>query len=173
MNDDYEYEDEEYQPPSKSQIKREMQALQDLGARLTTLKRDQLDQLPISPELRHAIDQFSQLKSNEAIRRQRQFIGKVMRNENADDIQQVLERFDASSLEFTKTLHQLENWRDKLLSDDANCVTAFIEEYPETDIQSLRQLIRNTKKDKENGKNTGQYRKLFRFVKDTHERHRN
>lgn len=172
MSDEFEYDEEEYTGPSKSQIKREMQALQDLGAKLTTMRPDQLDQIPITPQLRQAIDQYNKLKAHEACRRQLQFIGKIMRHEDAEEIQQTLDRFDAGSIEFTKTLHQLESWRDRLLTGDNNTLTAFVDEYPQTNIQTLRQLIRNTNKDKENGKNTGQFKKLFRFIRETHDIHR-
>jgi ribosome-associated protein len=175
MSDEFEYDEyaeDESAAPSKSQIKRDMDALQDLGLKLTTLRPDQLDEFSISSQLRQAIDQYNKLKANEARRRQRQFIGKLMRHENADEIRQILDRFDAGSIELTQTLHQLENWRDQLLGDDNHCVTAFVEEYPDTDVQTLRQLIRNTRKDKENNKNTGQYKKLFRFIRDTHDAHR-
>lgn len=171
-DENFEYEEEEYLGPSKSQVKREMHALQALGLKLTKLREDQLIQIPLSDKLHIEILQYKKLKANEARRRQMQFIGKLMRSEDAEEIETRIEQFDSSSLEFAKTLHQLEKWRDNLLDGDNNTLTEFVNQYPQTDIQALRQLIRNTRKDRDNNKNTGQYKKLFRFIREVHDNHR-
>ncbi len=74
------WEDEEYLGPSKSSRKREAHSLQKLGERLTELRPDELDQLPLPERLREAIDEAKKLKQRGALHRQRQYIGKLMRD---------------------------------------------------------------------------------------------
>ena len=67
----------EYLGPSKSQLKREMHQLQDLGRRMLDLSNDQLNTLPISETLRAAIEESRRIRQNEARRRHLQYIGTV------------------------------------------------------------------------------------------------
>ncbi|ARU55960.1 hypothetical protein OLMES_1886 [Oleiphilus messinensis] len=168
MNNDFEsgqdWEDEEF--ISKSQVKREMVALQKLGERLVAMKSSALNEVPMSEELRAAIDHAQAINAKEAKRRQLQFIGKLMRREDADAISASIEQFDTSSERYARELHLLENWRERLLTDN-KALTEFLNEYPQVDIQALRNLIRAAQKDLKNGKNTGQQKKLFRLLKES------
>jgi len=166
----------DYQPPyddedldnvkSKSQVKREMEALQVLGQKLTELKAKQLTNMPISEDLRHAINEAHNITQREAKRRHLQFIGKLMRDEDAEAIQYALDEFDSSSQRFAQELHQLESWRDKLIKEGNDTLNEFIKEQTITiDVQHLRQLIRNAKKDLEKQKSTGSAKKLFQFLR--------
>ena len=105
-HDDFEDFPEE---KSKSQIKREMEALQALGLRLTELNSDQLDQVPMGESLGGAIREYQRLKKGEAKRRQMQYVGRVMRSIDEDDIEAIthaINRFDASQVEHTQRFHQ-------------------------------------------------------------------
>ncbi|MDX1452506.1 MAG: ribosome biogenesis factor YjgA [Oleiphilaceae bacterium] len=165
MSEDY-YDDDESEIKSKSQIKREMAALQEMGKQLCELKTSQLNEVPISASLREAIDLYNRVHQKEARRRQMQFIGKLMRNEDAEAIQDVLDRFDTSSRAHAQALHQVEAWREKLINGDNEDITAFVDEHPGVDIQQLRQWVRKAKKDNETGKNTGAAKKLFQFIRE-------
>ena len=159
---------------SKSQIKREMDALQAIGLRLTKLNKEQLDQVPMGETLDAAIREYQRLKIGEATRRQMQYIGRIMRTYDDDDseiiaeITRVINSFDASHVEHTQRFHHIENWRDRLLKEK-NALTDYLTQYPEADVQHLRQLIRNAQKEQSQEKNLGSVRKLFRYLREISE----
>ena len=153
------------EPKSKSQIKREMHALQDLGKRLTQLSAQQFAKVPLEPTLASAILEYNRLKSNSAKRRQMQYIGKLMRDIDVAAIEQAIALYDASTAIHARHFHQLEKWRERLL-DEPTALTEFLNQYPHADPQQLRQLIRNTQKDISHDKNLGHSRKLFRYLRE-------
>ncbi|TNE72142.1 MAG: DUF615 domain-containing protein [Gammaproteobacteria bacterium] len=160
------YDEEEF-GKSKSQLKREMQALQDLGKHMLDLSDDQLATLPISDTLRAAIVESRRIRQNEAKRRHLQYIGKVIRQEDdLDAIQRAIDAFDAGSEEHTRRHHLAERWRDRMVAEGDSAVGEFIGYCPDADIQHLRNLARNARKDQEKQKNTGQARKLFRYIRE-------
>lgn len=165
MNE-FEPEDEFEEIKSRTQIKREAEALQVLGKKLTELKPAQLKEVQVSEELLHAIHIYNNnITQREAMRRQMQYIGKLMRAEDADAIQAVLDRYDSSSKAFAQAIHLLEAWRTRLIDEGNNALTDFVKAYPKVDVQQLRQLVRNAKKDVKNEKNTGAAKKLFQFIR--------
>ncbi|HSG87708.1 MAG TPA: ribosome biogenesis factor YjgA [Pseudomonadales bacterium] len=157
--------DEEDLPPSKSQIKREMHALRDLGQRITELSKGQRAALPLSEAMRRALVEFDRIRSREARRRHLSFIGKVMRTEDIDAITETLDRSDASSAVATRELHALEAWRDRLLADD-EAMAAFITAYPNSDRPRLRALVRNARREAERDGDRRHFRELFRILRD-------
>lgn len=160
-NDDYA---EEF-GKSKSQLKREMHGLQKLGGALVDLKPAQIAEIPMSEQLRAAIEESWRLSQNEARRRHMQYLGKLMRYEDVEQLQKAVDGFHAGSEENTRRLHLAERWRERMLADDA-AVTAFMAEYPEAQAQHLRNLVRNSRKDLAQERNSGQVRKLFRYIRD-------
>ncbi len=171
MTENFEEFDDLSDEKSKSQIKREMDALQDLGKRLTQLNSEQLDQVPMPDTLDNAVREHQRLKKGEALRRQLQFIGRIMRNlddEEVDAISHAINAFDASQVEHTQRFHQIESWRDRLLTDKT-ALTDYLEQHPEADVQHLRQLIRNAQKDQAQQKNLGSSRKLFKYLREVAE----
>lgn len=156
---------------SKSQIKREMTALQDLGKKLIDLKDSQLKKMPVSDELFVAIKESRNITQREATRRHLQFIGKLMRDQDSEAIQYALDEFDSSSQRFAQTVHELEVWRTRLIEDASNSVTEYVEQYTKTNVQGLRQLIRSAAKDQKNNKNTGASKKLFQYLRDNAKSH--
>ncbi len=162
-------ETEEELPKSKSQLKREMHALQDMGKRLTQLKPDQLARVPMSDTLRDAIAESHRIKQHEAARRHLQRIGKLMRAEDAEAIQRVLDEFDSSSQIHAQKFHELEKWRDRLINEGPEAVTQYLDEHPQADIQHLRQLVRNAVKDVREQKNRGHSKKLFQYLREVQE----
>ncbi len=163
----YHPEDDEEDIKSRTQIKREMEALQDLGKKLTELKKEQLKEVPMGEDLRAAIDLYrNNITQREARRRQMQYIGKLMRAEDADAMQAVLDKYDSSSKAFAQSIHELEAWRTRLIDEGNQAMTDFIEKHPSVDVQQLRNLVRNAKKDVENNKNKGSAKKLFQFLRE-------
>jgi len=153
--------------PSKSQIKREMQALQAVGKRMLDLSDEQLDALPISVTLRAAIVESRRIRKHEARRRHLHYIGKVLRSEDDPEaIERGLNAFVAGSEEHTRRHHLAERWRDRMIAEGDTVVSDFIEYCPMADVQHLRNLVRNARKEAEKQKNTGQSKKLFRALRE-------
>ena len=152
---------------SKSELKREAQRFQDLGKTLTELPNNKWKELPISENLYNALVENARLKQNEAKRRHLQYIGKVMRNEDCEAIQDALDLLDPSSEAYGRRIRQQELWRTRLVSDP-NGLNAFIEEHPTVDRQQLRNLVRNAQKEmsSEPPKPGTSYKKLFQLIKE-------
>lgn len=150
--------------PSKSQIKRELHALQDLGEELVQLPASWLAKLPLGEELAKAVKEAQHLKKG-ALKRQLQFIGKLMRAVDADAIQSALHGLRQPQREEIARFHQLEAWRDALVAGDEEVLTTIIETMPGIDIQHLRQLMRNAAKEAEQQKAPKAARQLFQYLK--------
>ncbi len=155
------------EPKSKSQKKRDAEALQNLGVKLIDLTTAKLDSLPLSPELRQAILVAKTIKSHGAVRRQAQLIGKLMRAIDAEALQAAYETLIATDKGQTAIFHQSEQWRQRLLSNDSEALTEFIDTYHPADIQKLRQLIVSAIKAQQSNKDLGASTALFRFIKKT------
>lgn len=160
-------DDNDDEAPSKSQIKREMHALRDLGQRITELSPAQRGTLPIRPRLQAALVEFDRLRAREARRRHLSFIGKLMRDEDLDAVRNGLEMLDAASAINARALHTLEAWRDALIASDAQ-LAAFIDRYPQADRPHLRNLIRSCRKEGAQSETARRhYRELFRTLRET------
>ncbi|MBB2916273.1 ribosome biogenesis factor YjgA [Cupriavidus alkaliphilus] len=160
-------EPEDDEPKSKSQRKRDMTALQDLGAELEALAKDRLARVPMPEALADAIREARRINSHEGKRRQMQYVGKIMRgleDEEVEVIRQALEGFKGTSKAETARMHLIERWRELLLADDA-ALTRFLGEHPGIDVQALRNTIRNARKEKELGKPPRYFRELFQAIK--------
>lgn len=154
--------------PNKSQQKRESAALQLLGEQLAQLNSQQLASLPIPAKLLMVLQEVKRISSHGAKKRQFQFIGGVIRSMKSDDVaaiqlglNAIKQAADIGSAQF----HNIEKWRDRLLSDEVDVLTEFLHEYPSDDIQQLRQLISKAKKEQTNQKKLGGATALFRFIK--------
>ncbi|KAA0874051.1 ribosome biogenesis factor YjgA [Nitrincola tapanii] len=155
---------------SRSEIKRQMEALQALGEKITELRPDQQERIPMDETLRKAVAETRRIASHRARRRHFQYIGRLMRQADAEAIQAALDEFDTASQLHNQKFHLMENWRDKLLQDeDGSQLQSFIQHYPHTDIQQLRQLIRNAQKEQQAQRPPTYFRKLFRFIRETAE----
>ncbi|TVZ40756.1 ribosome-associated protein [Alteromonadaceae bacterium 2753L.S.0a.02] len=150
---------------SKTQVKKEMLALQDLGVQLTELNAAQLDKMPLSDSLRKAIDESHKITQRSARKRHFQFIGKLMRDADGDAIQAAYDAIQEQQTFAVRQQHQIEHWRDQLLTGETQAVQAFVEQFPGCDIQQLRQLIRAAQKEASQQKPPSSARKLFKFIR--------
>lgn len=123
-----------------------MRALQDLGKELVDQSPDRLKQLSLSEVLFDAIRDAQRNTSREGRRRQIHYVGKLLRSADAAIIRQKLDEWTLGSQESTRAMHRLESLRDTLIEDD-NALTGFLDEYPDTDVQHLRTLIRTARKE--------------------------
>lgn len=159
--------DEEYFV-SKSQKKRDMQALQDLGEKLTTLSRDQLKKVPMSERLLEALLDMLRLTQHEARRRQLQFIGKLMRDEETAPIHAALDVFEGNSRAETARLHRLEHLRENFIEDET-VLTEIGRQHPGVDLHRLRQLRRNAIKERTENRPPRAFREIFQILKEIDE----
>jgi|SRR5690554_1769762 len=128
---------------SKSQRKRHMTSLQETGEQLLTLNERQLAQIELTDRLRTALEEYHRLPNrHEARRRQRQFIGKLMRDNDHEKIREALDRLLGTSPEHTRRSQQIEQWSERLLEGTEDDLQAFLESYPAAERQPLRTLIR-------------------------------
>lgn len=164
--------DTDFDRPSKSQVKREMHALLELGKRLVELSSDRLRELPLEEKLYDAIREAQRTPGREGRRRQVHYVGKLMRAADADAIRSRLDAWENGSREQTAAMHRLENLRELLLRDD-QALTRLLDEYPGADAQQLRTLIRAGRKEAQNNAALGpgqepqrkHYRALFQALK--------
>jgi ribosome-associated protein len=156
---------DEEEGKSKSQVKREMHELQKMGEELVALSAASRAKVPLDDELKDALQLADKLgNKREALRRHIQFIGRLMRTRDLEPIDQALAVLRNTNQAATRQFHKVETWRDKLLADN-DAVTSFIAEYPSVDVQQLRQLIRNAKKEQEKQQPPKAYRELFQLIK--------
>lgn len=161
------YNDDEYDSPSKSELKRQMHRYQEMGETLAALAPGKWTDLPISETLHNALKESRRVTKHEARRRHFQYIGRVMRDEDIDAIQTALDMMDPSSQLYGRRIKQLELWRTRLVNN-ADALNDFIDEYPDVDRQQLRNLVRNAQKEmqSEPPKPGSGYKKLFQLLKD-------
>ena len=122
---------------SKTRRKKQMHDLQALGAALVKLPADQLRRIELPDDLREAVEACRPMTKHEAIRRQMQYIGKLMRHLEAGPIAAQLEALNAPAARETARFHRAERWRDALLAD-GDGLERFVQEFPEADAESLR-----------------------------------
>ncbi|MBB3104697.1 ribosome biogenesis factor YjgA [Azomonas macrocytogenes] len=154
---------------SKSQIKRELLALQELGERLSTLKPDLIDRLPLSDALHKALQDAPKHKAHIARKRHIQYIGKLMRDQDIDAIMALLEQLDTSTRQYNERFHALERWRDRLLAEGDEALEAFFVDYPQTDRQHLRGLLRQAQHEAARNKPPAAARKVFKYIRELDE----
>jgi len=151
-------------PVSKTQRKKEMHELQSLGAELVELAESQIAALHIPDELRQAVLEAKRIKSHEAKRRQLQYIGKRMRDVDPAPIREQLDALVGHSAQEAARHRRLEALREKLLADDA-ALTTYGAEHAGADLQALRTLIRNARREQKEGRPPRAFRELFRLLK--------
>ncbi|HEC19392.1 MAG TPA: DUF615 domain-containing protein [Gammaproteobacteria bacterium] len=150
---------------SKSQIKREMHALQDLGKELVNLPKEQFERIELPEELHDAIIEARRIHQHGAHKRQLQYIGKLMRGVDADALREQVDTITGHSRQAVAALHHIERWRDRLLHDGDTALAELVTEFPDTDRQYVRQLVRNAKKELVGNKPPKSARGLFKYLR--------
>ncbi len=137
-----------------------MHALQDMGEQLIQLDIKRLTELDLPEMLADAVLEAKRIHKHGALRRQMQFIGKLMRNVDVAPIREKLDAWNGLSSQHTAWLHLLERWRARLLADEL-ALGELGQEYPSADLQKLRLLTRNAEKEKLANKPPKSFRMLF------------
>ena len=161
MTDDY------YDKPSKSARKRAAHELEELGVQLSRLSNQQLDELNLPERLREAVEAARLIPSHGALRRQHQYIGKIMRDIDAEPIRAALSEMQSHHRQQADNLHEIEHWRDALLSDPAVAMPKLAAAFPQVDMGALRQLVNNARQSADGPQSSkAATRLLFRFLRD-------
>lgn len=169
MNEEFEQEhlDEEVDwssiPKSKSRIKRELDALRKLGQDLIELPKKDLLKLELDEDLTEAVIK-AQTMSKGALKRQTGFIGGIIARLDHEEIQQKLEQLKQPKQAQTDQLHQLENWRDRLLAEDDTVLAELRGYFEDFDNQHVRQLVRNAKQEAAKQQPPKSARLLFKYL---------
>ena len=154
--------------PSKTKAKEESDSLQELGKRLVGVGNDRLQKLDIPETLADAVREAKRISSFGALRRQMQYIGKLMRDVDIEPIQEMLDELDGVSNKANARFHALEKQREKLLADES-IITALKNEHPDLDVSALRTLRRNALKEQAENKPPKAYRAIFQLLKSLQE----
>lgn len=159
-------EERDREKPSKSQRKREMTALQQLGEKLVGLAPEQLQRMELADDLAEAISFYHSLKDKEARRRHMQFIGTVMRKLDPEPIKAALDELDQLRFQQAEDFHQVEEWRDGLVAGDSALLDDLTLRFG-LNRQQLRQLAKNAAAEKAAGKPSKNGRQLFRLLRQS------
>lgn len=151
--------------PSKTKRKQEMHELQELGAALVDLSTAHLEHMALPEGLAQAVREARLISSHEARRRQVQFIGRLMRDLDPEPIRAQLASVEGRSAQARASHQRLEHWRARLMEDDG-ALTEFASAHPGADLQNLRALLRNARKEQKEGKPPRAYRELFRVIRE-------
>ena len=148
---------------SKTRRKRQMLELQDVGAELVKLSPEQLAHLDLPEHLREAVLACKGFTKHEAIRRQVQYIGRIMRELDVGPIAEKLAVLHAPSRRQKALLHVAERWRTELIDDPAS-MARFVQEFPDADAQRLRELIDLAREEKRAALPPKRFRELFHVL---------
>ena len=149
--------------PSKTQRKREMTALQDLGAELATLTEERLAAVELPDFLREALTEARRITGFEARRRQMQYVGKLMRQVDAAPIRAQLEAWKSPQRALVAQFKRAEAWRERLMREDG-AMDDLLREHPAGDAQRLRLLVHEARGEQDEGRSPRRYRELFRAL---------
>ncbi|HEX4858075.1 MAG TPA: ribosome biogenesis factor YjgA [Usitatibacteraceae bacterium] len=150
---------------SKSQVKRDMEALQKLGEQLAGLSNEALARFELPEELRGAIAESKKIAKSKfgAQKRQMQYIGRLMREVDAAPIAEQLAALKAPGHKQTAQHHAAERWRERLLADES-ALAAFAREYPSVDSAQLAQCLAAARAEHAKGQPPKHFRRVYQLI---------
>lgn len=155
--------------PNKTKLKKEFDALQKMGEDLIRLNSSDFNDIHLPEALESAVNEARKIKSRSGLKRQHQYIGKVMRSLDHEDIATQLAKIQHRHDTNTASFKKVEHWRDRLLNDGHDAVTEVINIYPNIDRQHINQLVRQALQEKQREKPPIAARKLFRYLQEIEE----
>lgn len=155
----------EEERPSKTRMKQAMHELQSLGVSLTELPAAQLASFDLPADLRQAISDAQRMTSHEARRRQIQLLGKLMRSVDPEPLRERLAALAGKSAATNAKHRRHEQWRERMMDDDA-ALTEFAQAFPHADLQIVRTLIRNARRELKDTRAPRAFRELFRVIRE-------
>lgn len=159
--------EEELEAASKTAIKREMLALQEIGETLVALSPRDFKKIPIESEsLYDAITLAQNINAHSGKKRQLQYIGKLMRNIDPQPIIRALQLIQDGQKEVARQFHQLEEMRDNLITAGPKGIEIIVDLYPDADRRHLRQLVLQAKREEKQQKPPTASRKIFKYLRE-------
>ncbi len=143
-----------------------MLALQKLGERLTQVGTKVIARMPLSDEMLAALDEAKRIKSHNALRRHYRRLGKLLRSEELEAIQRIIDEVDNRHNAGVARFHVLERWRDRLIEGGSEDFGDFLAAYPQADRQQLRQLIQAVHRERQLERPPAAYRSLFKYLRE-------
>ncbi|MCP4764771.1 MAG: DUF615 domain-containing protein [Gammaproteobacteria bacterium] len=166
MENEAEFDENEH--VSKSQLKRDSHAIQDLGKRLVALSADQLARIPLDDTVLDAIALAHRIQNKRsALKRHYQFLGKLLRARDPEAIFATLAEIDNESQHSIQKHHRAERWRDRIIEQGNDAIEALVAEVDRADRQKLRQLWRNHQHAKTDAKRVQHARLLYKEIKQS------
>lgn len=154
-------------PPSKTRLKKDADALQQLGTDLLDLSEADWTKLALPDALIDALREAKRIHSRGALKRQRQFIGRLMRDIDPEPIYRHFEQLRQKTRQQVQAHHALEQWRDRMIEEADPAIEAYLQENTGADRQHLRQLVRQARKEDEQKKPPKSARALFRYLRES------
>ena len=155
-------------PISKTKLKAEADVAQSIGKNLIALSKDRLIKLELPEALFDAVMEAKRLTANGAIRRQLQYLGRLMRDVDSAPIVAQLAAWEGKNTQENARFHTMERWRMRLIAEPA-ALQEFLVKYPHIDIQQFRTLIRNAQKEEAALKPPKSSRELFKLIREASE----
>lgn len=152
--------------PSKSAKKREMEALRKLGESLVPLGDRELEQMSLPEELLEAIQVARGIKARAGLKRQLQYIGKLLRGIDVAPVRAAMEARQQHGRLASQRFHELEELRDRLVEDGDKAIPEALDRFPAADRQRLRQLVRQCQKKPTDKAAPKAARNLFRYLRE-------
>lgn len=151
---------------SKSQRKRDAQKLVELAKNLIGMPENVFKKLPMDEELRSEVEFARNIKSHGARKRQLLTVGKMLRQRDNEELLDAVNNIDQENRQTIARFHLIESWRDRLIEGSDQVLSELLEQVPGANVQTLRQLIRNAKKEAQLGKPPSAARKLFKLLRE-------
>jgi len=166
-HDPYDSDDDDIDyGPSKSELKRQSQGLQDLGEQLIGLPQAEFDALDLPDNLREAVALARRITAHGGLYRQKQYIGKLMRNVDAEPIRKALEARNLRQRSETLRLRKVEAWRAKLLEAGVPALDELQAECPGIDRGAVTRLVAQALRERDRGQPPRASRELFAVLRD-------
>ncbi|MBE9567143.1 MAG: DUF615 domain-containing protein [Proteobacteria bacterium] len=169
MTTDPDNNEELHSRPNKSQLKRDSQHLLDIGEDILKLKVEEVQALDLPAALEEAVSTALRIKSRSGLKRQRQYIGKLLRSMDSEHLEAQLRKIQHRHDTNTAQFKRLERWRDMLIDNDKATLGEVIDHFPDIDRQHVNQLIRTAHQEKQREKPPAAARKLFKYLSEMEE----
>lgn len=167
-NDQYDHDDDEdIEFISKTKRKQECHDIQDMGSAIIGLSQQDLEKMQLPEDLQQAVEDARRMpQRGGALKRQKQFIGKLMRGMDTEEIARQLEQIQHAHDLNNAQFKRMEKWRDDILATGDDAINDFVNEYPMADRQNLRQLYRNAQRERQQNKPPAAARQLFKYIRE-------
>lgn len=153
-------------PPTKGELKRQAQDVQELADRLVAAPEALVGGLELPEKLADALALARRITAHGAALRQRQFVAKLMRGVDPEPIRLALDAEANAARQNAARFRRAERWRDRLVQDGPAALAEFQAEFPGADVALSERLVAAVIQERRNGHAAGAGKKLFRFVQD-------